>query len=265
MGTAVVAEIGGVVYASTSVDADGLYGWDPVFRVPGDDPETPTKEGGVNGDIISFYVTGMFATTFVFQSGAGTPLNLVVGGATAETAIGETQDSDGVVVLPASIVSAGIPVQCYGACLEYDAVGVEVMDVRAGDAPCGVPEYDIDNVVGEACFSECCGEMDLPTVVARPVPRLVGCALDVYQVGLAFEYVEGQGQNTSQISPEYIAFQRGDVKEDGVVNIIDAMYGAQYLVGLRTVGEIRPLNIIDCMYIAQYVVGIRNCYFELAS
>lgn len=77
--------------------------------------------------------------------------------------------------------------------------------------------------------------------------------------------------------PEALIFQRGDITEDGVVNIIDAMFGAQYLVGLRSVEDINPLNlasvrhddggdimnIVDCMYIAQYIVGIRDCYFEL--
>jgi len=71
---------------------------------------------------------------------------------------------------------------------------------------------------------------------------------------------------------------RGDVNGDGLVNIADAMFGAQYLVGLRPIEEIHAvnmasvhqdgedgdiLNIIDCMYIAQYVVGLRDCYFEM--
>ena len=55
------------------------------------------------------------------------------------------------------------------------------------------------------------------------------------------------------------------------------MYGAQYLVGLRPIEDIRPLNMagvrhdgsggdvmtmLDCIYIAQYAVGMRDSYFE---
>ena len=80
-----------------------------------------------------------------------------------------------------------------------------------------------------------------------------------------------------QDEPQVLTFQRGDINRDGQVNIIDAMFGAQYLVGIRTIEQINPLNmasvhydgedgdvmdIVDCMYIAQYVVGLRDCYFE---
>lgn len=80
-----------------------------------------------------------------------------------------------------------------------------------------------------------------------------------------------------QEGPHILTFQRGDIDGDGDVDIIDAMFGAQYLVGLRPPEDIRLLNmasvnhndggymknIVDCMYIAQYVVGLRDCWFEL--
>jgi len=64
------------------------------------------------------------------------------------------------------------------------------------------------------------------------------------------------------------------------VDIIDAMFLAQYIVGLRNLGdsdfnivngasvnqdgaESDKIDIIDAMYIAQYEVGIRDEYFEL--
>ena len=89
-------------------------------------------------------------------------------------------------------------------------------------------------------------------------------------------YSDNQGGVSLRVArvPE---FRRGDVNGDGSVNIIDAMFGAQYLVGLRPIEQIRPLNlasvkhdgengdvmnIIDCMFIAQYCVEIRNCYYE---
>ncbi len=84
----------------------------------------------------------------------------------------------------------------------------------------------------------------------------------------------------AQNQPMTLTFRRGDVQipQNGIVNITDAMFGAQYVVGLRTAATIRLLNmasvkadgtagdkknITDCMYIAQKVVEIRNEYFEL--
>ena len=112
----------------------------------------------------------------------------------------------------------------------------------------------------------------------RLVPRLIGCALNSYDLELNFGVITGSEQeDLLQEEPQIITFQRGDVNGDGSVNIIDAMFGAQYLIGLRSFEQIHPLNlasvkhdgedgdvmnIIDCMYVAQYVVGLRDCYFE---
>ena len=93
-GTAVSAEIDGVVYASTTVDADGRYGYIPLFKVLADDPETPEKEGGVNGDTIEFYVAGVPAGTYhPFEIAGRTELNLPVGvDITPPTVVGTTPE-----------------------------------------------------------------------------------------------------------------------------------------------------------------------------
>ena len=52
---------------ATTVDSNGQYGYDPMFLVPSYDGETPEKNGGVNGDVLTFYVGGMPATTYVFN------------------------------------------------------------------------------------------------------------------------------------------------------------------------------------------------------
>ncbi len=77
-GTTVSAEIDETVYATTTVDSLGRYGYDPLFKVPADDPETPEKEGGTNGEIIEFYVGGVLATTFTFQIGGSEEISLTV-------------------------------------------------------------------------------------------------------------------------------------------------------------------------------------------
>jgi len=80
-GTEVIARIANVTENFTTVvAANHTYGWSPAFKVKGDDPETPEKEGGNNGDIIDFYVAGTWATNFTFKSGSYTVLNLTVPG-----------------------------------------------------------------------------------------------------------------------------------------------------------------------------------------
>jgi len=69
-GTLIEVKIDGVVYASTTVK-DGRYGYDPVFLVPADDPETPEKEGGAEIDIIEFFIGEARIGTATFVSGGG--------------------------------------------------------------------------------------------------------------------------------------------------------------------------------------------------
>ena len=69
--TEVRAEIDGVVYATTTVDANGQYGMAPNFVIPADDPDTPAKEGGVAGvDDVDLFVGGTLATTVAFEAGS---------------------------------------------------------------------------------------------------------------------------------------------------------------------------------------------------
>jgi len=78
-GTEVVARIAGVAENfTTAVAANHTYGWSSTFKVKGDDPETPEKEGGNDGDTIDFYVAGTWATNFTFKSGEYNVLNLSV-------------------------------------------------------------------------------------------------------------------------------------------------------------------------------------------
>jgi len=77
-GAAVTAWIAGVQYGPAALTSAGYYS----IEVPGDDPDTPGKEGGANGEVIVFYVNGRRAApTAIFQSGRPGPpgrLDLVV-------------------------------------------------------------------------------------------------------------------------------------------------------------------------------------------
>jgi hypothetical protein len=73
------AYIGGTLFASTTTDSAGRYGYDPeFFRIPADDPDTPAKEGGVNGEQVEIRVSGIAAATTAFYSGIINNLNLSV-------------------------------------------------------------------------------------------------------------------------------------------------------------------------------------------
>ena len=90
------------------------------------------------------------------------------------------------------------------------------------------------------------------------------------------------------VAPQSAGFgvQRGDARSDGVINIADALFIAQYLVGLRPVctdvvdnsclhsvntASVRQdaafdeKTIADALFIAQYLVGLRDEIYNLAG
>jgi len=73
----IVTADGGEFYYSTET-SEGLYGYDPLFKIPADDPETTEIEGGVNGDTVYFYVELVYATSYAFENGHLTSLDLDV-------------------------------------------------------------------------------------------------------------------------------------------------------------------------------------------
>ena len=81
-GTVVSAKIGGVTYASTTVDVNGQYGHNTLslFYVPAKDPSNTASVGGVPGDTIQFYVGTTVAQTAIFSSGGINLLNLNIAG-----------------------------------------------------------------------------------------------------------------------------------------------------------------------------------------
>ena len=75
-GTEVTAHIGDLSWSITT--SGGKYGYDPLFLIPLDDPATSGKDGGEDGDEITFKVDGEAAATYTFQTYAVTELNLSI-------------------------------------------------------------------------------------------------------------------------------------------------------------------------------------------
>ena len=81
-GTVVAAHIGGLSWETTTTG--GSYGY-PEFYVPPDNPGTPAKDGGVNGDLVTFTVSGMNVTaSYIFHEDYMTKLDLNLVGMVAQ-------------------------------------------------------------------------------------------------------------------------------------------------------------------------------------
>ncbi len=207
----------------------------------------------------------------------------------AETSIATAIDVDGIVVIEVKInrikdtfsgQTTDIPggIASYTASITSNPVGgVDLLAVR-GVAPFGNPVY----FPATGTFSAMSNLPQQPdnTTVARLVVRLSDSALTPYDLSVDFQEIvayESLDINIPGEASSYLTFVRGDSTDDGIVNIFDAMFIAQYIVGQRNLGELRPLNaasvnfgglngdelnIFDAMFIAQYVVGSRNDYFQ---
>ena len=103
---------------------------------------------------------------------------------------------------------------------------------------------------------------------------------DVVTVILTFDQI--LASDAEVITPEGTivkTYRLGDAKPDGTLNIADALFIAQYLAGLREIGEgadfvhainaasikqdglFDKINIADVLFIAQRLVGLRDVCF----
>ena len=149
-GTVVSAEIDGLEYASTTVDAQGRYGYlEPggtgIFRVPADDPDLSGKDGAYAGDLIEFYVADALATTFTFQIGGHDLLNLTV---TTETFTITATAGEGGTISPSGdvVVNSGAS-QVFTI---TPSEGYEIADVLVDSVSVGAVEsYLFENVTAD--------------------------------------------------------------------------------------------------------------------
>jgi len=118
------------------------------------------------------------------------------------------------------------------------------------------------------------------TTIAEVVAILTGNTTTSVNLTISFQDIIAAGNPSLNIPEEHsnsLIFLRGDTDGNGDVDIGDASWIAQYVVGMRTLSQLNALNaasvshdgasgdiidIGDSSWIAQYVVGMRNGYFE---
>jgi len=148
--------------------------------------------------------------------------------------------------------------------------GVSPFNEPSFNATTGV--FSVDNVTSPIQAAN--------TTVAEVVVILTGNTTTSVNLTIFFQDIIAAGNpglNVPEESAQTLIFLRGDTDGSGMVDIGDASWIAQYVVGMRTLAQINALNaasvshdgasgdiidIGDSSWIAQYVVGMRNGYFE---
>ncbi len=156
--------------------------------------------------------------------------------------------------------------------LTYDPNVVHVLSVSQGDL--GGITTGIDNATGKTTMSVFTtaprsGNVTFANVLLRAVgavnntsPLTLSVPALADQNGAAIPHTIKSG--TFAIS----SIIKGDVSGDGQVTVVDALFIAQYTVGLRTltsqqqsaadVNNDGQVTIVDALFIAQYTVGLRQ-------
>ena len=199
------------------------------------------------------------------------------GAAGVRASIQQVYDPNTLDPLPGALVGS------YQASMTYNGTLLEVLDVRL-KAPFDTGNVAIDNMAGVITFDAAAvGGAPWPVnPLAFAVLRLTGCVTDSVTLTPSFNQVlDGGGDPLAVDQPTANTLRRGDAKADGTINIADALFEAQYLTGLRALGEnsdsvhavnaasvkqdgaFDVINIADVLFIAQHLVGLRDGCFNL--
>ncbi|MBI4331240.1 MAG: PKD domain-containing protein [Chloroflexi bacterium] len=167
----------------------------------------------------------------------------------------------------------------YDAYAAYDAAGVAVVGVD-GEAGFGTPTVTLASARTD--FSASGGAPLPPADVARLRLKLTGSAAAAYTVTLNFNSITRTGGGAvTQSGAATATFRRGDANSNGTVDMTDALFIAQYRVGIRGLGtdtlsvnavnaaSVKPddatgdrIDMNDALYIAQFRVQLRDESFN---
>ncbi len=177
---------------------------------------------------------------------------------------------------------SGVLVGAYQANLAYPGGLVNVLEARL-KPPFDGGAANINNpagVTGLVAFNAL--GTPWPVDLAFLPLRLLGCSNQAATVTLTFVDVFDADANSLGSPPPVIrTYRKGDAKANGVISVADVLYIAQYLAGLRTLGDgpgqlnavnaasvkqdgaFDTISSADVLYLAQYVVGMRDGCFNL--
>ena len=145
----------------------------------------------------------------------------------------------------------------------------------------------IDNISGSVTIngSDPTG-VQWPADLGHALTRLIGSASQPCSVQIAITDLSDDGGDSIAVTPLSLSqtVQRGDARADGTVDIADALFIAQYLVGLREACTVTVTNsclhsvnaasvshdgafdkntIADALFIAQYLVRLRDEFYNV--
>ena len=157
--------------------------------------------------------------------------------------------------------------------ISYNPTVVQITNITAGDV--GTPIANINNTAGTATM------VAYVSTVTGPNSPITFANLELLAVGNNGEtspltltittLTDADGtpiSATAESGVFTISGLRGDANDDGLVNVVDAMFVAQYAVGNRDASTLNmanadanldgDVNVVDAMFIAQYAVGART-------
>jgi len=157
--------------------------------------------------------------------------------------------------------------------LSYDPDVVQIADIKAGDV--GTPTANINNIAGTATISAYITTAtgpDSPITFANLELLAVGSNGETSSLTLTITTLtdaDGGHVSATPLSGTFTVYGlRGDADNDGKVDVVDAMFIAQYAVGNRDASTLNmanadanldgDINVVDAMFIAQYTVGART-------
>ncbi|MCH8898793.1 MAG: hypothetical protein IIC33_10920, partial [Chloroflexi bacterium] len=158
---------------------------------------------------------------------------------------------------------------------------INIQEVREMDLPFPIAAA-IDNISGSVTIngSDPTG-VQWPADLGHALTRLTGSALIPCSLTSEITDLTDLDGNSMPVVPPTLSLEllRGDARADGTINIADALFIAQYLVGLRPActdvvdtgclhsvnaasvrqdGSFDKKTIADALFIAQFLVGLRD-------
>lgn len=186
----------------------------------------------------------------------------------AEISIG---DGVGFVTIPI-VVNNATNVGAVDVTLKYDTSVVNVVGVIDGDMDITIPNTNYTNSgwIRVGAFQGISGGIDgqftIASVVFEPVGNISSCQLEIV-VNTLYDATHNTNAISYTISNGmYDSSLNGDVNDDGLVDVADAMYIARYVVGITGFDEINEdaadvngdgvIDIADAMYLAKHIIEI---------